>query len=154
MQEMRGESEERKTSLQTTGNLNMDPDKPMKEPFDIEPFKAEQEVIRLTIAQIQKDFGMFGIDVDFPVDMEMVYHDLFRELEYHISDLLSRNVQKVAALLYQIDLDEKTILAAWEAHPDFTHAQVITELIIYRELKKVLFRNYYKQYKLKDLPEE
>jgi hypothetical protein len=60
----------------------------------------------------------------------------------------------MSALLYQIDLDEKTILAAWEAHPEFTHAQVITELIIYRELKKVLFRNYYKQYKLKDLPEE
>lgn len=150
---MRGTRKERKTGLQTPGNLIMYPDKPMKEPFDIEPFKAEQEVIRLTIAQIQKDFGMFGIDVDFPVDMEMIYPDLFRELDYHISNLLTRNVQKLSALLYQIDLDEKTILAAWESHPEFTHAQVITELIIYRELKKVLFRNYYKHYKLKDLPE-
>ncbi len=125
----------------------------MKEPFDIEPFKAEQEVIRLTVAQIKKDFGMFGLDVDFPVNMEMVYHDLSRELEYHISALLARNVQKLSALLYQIDLNEKSIITAWEAHPEYTHAQVITELVIYRELKKVLFRNYYKQYKLKDLPE-
>lgn len=125
----------------------------MKEPFDIEPFKAEQEVIRLTVAQIQKDFGMFGLDVDFPLNMEMVYHDLSRELEYHISALLVRNVQKLSALLYQIDLTEKSIITAWEAHPEYTHAQVITELVIYRELKKVLFRNYYKQYKLKDLPE-
>jgi hypothetical protein len=125
----------------------------MKEPFDIEPFKAEQEVIRLTVAQIKKDFGMFGLDVDFPVNMEMVYHDLSRELEYHISALLARNVQKLSALLYQIDLNEKSIITAWEAHPEYTHAQVITELVIYRELKKVLFRNYYKQYKLKDRPE-
>ncbi len=131
----------------------MYPDKSQNEPFDIEPFKAEQEVIRLTIAQIQKDFGMFGIEVDFPVDMGMVYHDLFSELNYHISDLLSRNVQKLSALLYQIDLNEKSILSAWEAHPEYTHSQVITELIIYRELKKVLFRSYYKNYKLKDLPE-
>jgi len=154
MQKVRGPGQKRKAGLQTQRDIGMYPPDPMKEPFDIEPFKAEHEVIRLTIAQIQKDFGMFGIDVDFPVDMEMVYHDLFRELDYHISDLLSRNVQKVSALLYQIDLNEKAILAAWEAHPEFTHAQVITELIIYRELKKVLFRNYYKQYKLKDLPEE
>ncbi|MFH1121341.1 MAG: hypothetical protein V1775_16095 [Bacteroidota bacterium] len=128
--------------------------KPMKEPFDIEPFKAEQEVIRLTIQQIKKDFSMFGLDVDFPVDMDMIYQDLFRELEYHISGLLTRNVQKLSALLYQIDLNEKTIVKAWEEHPEFTHSQVITELIIYRELKKILFRNYYKNYKLKDLPEE
>ncbi len=132
----------------------MHPDRPLNEPFDIEPFKTENEVIRLTIVQIQKDFAMFGIDVDFPGDMGMVYHDLFRELDFHISGLLSRNVQKLSALLYQIDLNEKTILTAWEAHPEFTHAQVITELIIYRELKKVLFRSYYKNYKLKDLPEE
>ena len=132
----------------------MYPDRIQNEPFDIEPFKTEHEVIRLAIAQIQKDFGMFGIEVDFPGNMELVYNDLFRELDFHISGLLSRNVQKLSALLYQIDLNEKTILTAWEAHPEFTHAQVITELIIYRELKKVLFRSYYKKYKLKDLPEE
>ena len=132
----------------------MNSDKPIRDPFDIEPFKAEQEVIRLTVAQIRKDFGMFGIDIDFPLDMEMVYHDLFRELDYHVSGLLSRNVQKLSTLLYQIDLHEKTILKAWEDHPDYTHAQIIAELIIYRELKKVLFRSYYKNYKLKDLPEE
>jgi hypothetical protein len=126
----------------------------MNEPFDIEPFKNEHEVIRLTINQIKKDFGMFGLDVDFPIDMDMVYHDLFRELDYHISGLLTGNVQKLSALLYQIDLNEKTILKAWEDHPEFTHAQVIAELVIYRELKKVLFRNYYKHYKLKNLPEE
>jgi len=126
----------------------------MNEPFDIEPFKAEESVIRQTISQIQKDFGMFGMDVDFPVNMNCIYEDLFRYLEYHISGLLVTNVNKLMALLYQIDLNEKTIMASWEEHPEFTHAQVIAELVIYRELKKILFRNYYKHYKLKELPEE
>jgi len=124
------------------------------EPFDIEPFKAEHEVIRLTVEQIKKDFGMFGLDIDFPLNMDMVYLDLFRELEYQISGLLASNVQKLSALLYQIDLSEKTILASWEAHPEFTHSQVIAELVIYRELKKILFRSYYKNYKLKDIADE
>ncbi|HOI86399.1 MAG TPA: hypothetical protein PLV51_00920 [Lentimicrobium sp.] len=122
----------------------------MKEPFDVEPFKAREEVIRQTVDQIRKDFAMFGMDVDFPLSMHMVYDDLFTHLEYHLNGLLTGNTQKLMALLYQIDLPEKDILAAWEAHPELSHAQVIAELVIYRELKKVIFRNYYKYYKLED----
>ncbi len=122
--------------------------------FDIEPFKAQEEVIKQTVQQIIKDFAMFGMDVEFPIDMEMVYDNISRQLEGHISDLLGRNVQKLMALLYQIDIPEKNILDSWESHPEFTHAQVITELVIYRELRKVIFRNYYKHYKLPDPPAE
>lgn len=126
----------------------------MKEPFDIEPFKAEAEVIRQTVEQIRKDFAMFGLDVDFPLNMNMAYTELFNQLDFHVSGLLTGNVQKLMALLYQIDIPEKNILKAWEAHPEFSHSQVIAELVIYRELKKVIFRNYYKYYKLDDSPAE
>lgn len=122
--------------------------------FDIESYKNQEAVIRQTVEQIIKDFAMFGMDVDFPLNMEMAYPNIFYQLEGHISDLLSRNVQKLMALLYQIDIPEKNILEAWEGHPEFTHAQVITELVIYRELKKVVFRNYYKNYKLQNPDEE
>jgi len=126
----------------------------MKEPFDIEPFKAEEVVIRQTVAQVKKDFAMFGLDIDFPLNFRMVYDDLFRHVMYHVYNLLSGNLQKLAALLYQIDIGEKEIMEAWQEHPDWTKAEVITELLIYRELKKVLFRSYYKNYKLQDLPEK
>ena len=121
-----------------------------KDSFDIEQFKAKEEVIRQTANQIIKDFAMFGMDVEFPLDMEMAYEQLFYQLEMHISGLLTGNVQKLMALLYQIDISEKEILNAWEKHPEYTHSQVVTELVIYRELKKVIFRNYYKYYKLED----
>lgn len=125
----------------------------MKAPFDIEPFKAEELVIRQTVQQIQKDFGMFGLDIDFPLDFTMVYNDLVRFVGAHIETLLTGNLQKLSALLYQVDIDEKKIVEAWENHPELTRSEVITELLIYRELQKVIFRNYYKNYKLKDLPE-
>lgn len=118
--------------------------------FDIEEFKSQEEVIRQTVNQIIKDFAMFGMDVEFPPDMKMVYPHLFNQLEMHIGGLLTRNVQKLSALLYQIDIPEIQIIKSWEEHPEFTHSQVITELVIYRELKKVVFRNFYKHYKLKD----
>lgn len=119
-------------------------------PFDIEPFKAQEMVIRQTIAQIKKDFNMFGMDVEFPINLKMVYEDLVRYVNYNIDTLLYTNLQKLSSLLYQVDISENEILKAWEEHPEFTKSQVITELLIYRELKKVLFRNYYKEYKLKD----
>lgn len=126
----------------------------MKEPFEVEPFKSDEMVIRQTVQQVQKDFQMFGLDIDFPIDFHMVYHDLWRHVGAHIESLLLINLQKLSALLYQVDIDEHEILKAWEEHPEFTKAEVITELLIYRELKKVLFRNYYKNYKLKDLSDE
>lgn len=126
----------------------------MKDPFDIEPFKAQEMVLRQTVEQIQKDFGMFGLDIDFPMEFNMIYDNLVRYVGYHIETLLVVNTQKLGALLYQIDVGENEIIKAWEEHPEFTKAEVITELLIYRELKKVIFRNYYKNYKLKDLPEE
>ncbi len=125
----------------------------MKVPFDIEPFKAEELVIRQTVQQIKKDFGMFGLDIDFPLNFSMVYNDLVRFVGAHIETLLTGNLQKLSALLYQVDIDEKKIVEAWENHPELTRSEVITELLIYRELQKVIFRNYYKNYKLKDLPE-
>lgn len=124
----------------------------MKEPFDIEPFKAEELVIMQTVKQVQKDFSMFGMEIDFPIDFSMVYDALVKYVGYHVDHLLVTNTQKLSALLYQIDIGEKEIVNAWEKHPEFTRAEVITELIIYRELKKVIFRNYYKNYKLGEIP--
>jgi hypothetical protein len=126
----------------------------MKEPFDIEPFKAEELVIRQTVKQIQKDFAMFGMDIDFPINFSMIYKDLVKYIDSHIETLMYTNVQKLSALLYQVDIGEKEITDAWEKHPEYTRSSVITELLIYRELKKVIFRNYYKNYKLKDNTEE
>ncbi|MGE5382123.1 MAG: hypothetical protein ACM3PX_01705 [Omnitrophica WOR_2 bacterium] len=126
----------------------------MIEPFDIEPYKVQDAIIQQTVAQVQKDFGMFGMDIDFPANFTMAYDNLFRYVGAHIDRLLYTNLSKLSSLLYRTDISEAEIMEAWEKHPEFTKADVITELIIYRELKKVLYRNYYKNYKLKEEPEQ
>ena len=57
---------------------------------------------------------------------------------------------KLLALLYQIDLNDETISKAEDENPDFTRHELIAELIVFRELRKVVYRNYYKQQKGKD----
>lgn len=117
------------------------------ENFDIELYKHRSEVIRQTVVQVVKDFAMFGIDVDFTGNTEMAYSELFIQLSTHIHRLLETDYGKLYALLYQVDLSERKILDSVIEHPEYSYAEVITELVIHRELKKVLLRNYFKTQK-------
>jgi hypothetical protein len=117
------------------------------EEFNIELYKSRADIIRQTVAQVEKDFGMFGIPVMFTGNTEMAYAEMFSQLNIHISDLLQHNFGKLSALLYQIDLGEDKIVEAGREHSDWGLPEVITELVIHRELKKVLLRNYFKNQK-------
>jgi hypothetical protein len=117
------------------------------ENFDIELYKHRTEVIRQTVAQVIKDFAMFGMDIEFTGNTEMAYNELFIQLSQHIGRLIETDYGKLYALLYQVDLSERKILDSVTDHPEFSHAEVITELVIHRELKKVLLRNYFKNQK-------
>jgi hypothetical protein len=114
------------------------------ESFDIEIYKTKTEVIRQTVEQVKKDFTMFGMDIDFTGNTELAYGEMFIQLASHVSHLLEIDPHRLSALLYQVDLGENKIMESTALHPDWALAEVITELIIHRELKKVLIRNYYK----------
>jgi hypothetical protein len=113
--------------------------------FDIELYKHQSEIISQTVQQVQKDFGMFGFEVAFSGNSELAYEEMFRQLSVHITQLLETDYNKLASLLYHIDLGEDKIAHAREQHPEWGIADIVTELVIHRELKKVLMRNYFKQ---------
>jgi len=120
------------------------------EQFDLELYKTRTEVIRQTVAQVEKDFAMFGLEVEFTGSTDLAYSELFAQLSEHIGRLLQTDYGKLSALLYQVDLSERNILEAVATHPEWSHEDIITELIIHRELKKVLLRNYFKNQKAKE----
>jgi hypothetical protein len=114
------------------------------DPLDITLYKGKPEIIRQTLAQVKKDFLMFGMELEFSGDTEMAYAEMFRELNWQVQELFETDSHRLSALLYQIDLGENKILEESARHEDWSLSEVITELIIHRELKKVLIRNYYK----------
>ena len=114
------------------------------ESFDIELYKTKTEVIHQTVEQIKKDFTMFGMDVEFTGNTEMAYDEMFTQLTQFVSHMLEIDSHRLSALIYQVDLGENKILESSTLHPDWSLSEVIAELIIHRELKKVLIRNYYK----------
>ncbi len=139
MQKVRKICPEGKTCLQT-GKIKI-----AVEQFDIELYKHRTDIISQTVRQVQKDFGMFGFDVIFSGNTELAYEEMFRQLAAYILQLLENDYHKLASLLYHIDLGEDHIAIARDQHPDWGLAEVVTELVIHRELKKVLMRNYFRQ---------
>jgi hypothetical protein len=115
--------------------------------FNLEIYKGKTEIILQTAEQIIRDFGRFGIEITFSGDARMAYQELFHQLDVNITYLIENDFGRLYALLYQIDLSESSILAKKREFPDHTDSEILTELIIHRELKKVLTRNYFKKQK-------
>ncbi len=113
--------------------------------INISSYRNRNEIIKQVALQIEKDFAQFGMEVNFSGKIEMAYTELFSQVEEHIADLLVNDYHRLQILLYQIDLSEKKIAQTEYRYPDVPKSKVLTELIIERELKKVLIRNYFKE---------
>jgi hypothetical protein len=55
---------------------------------------------------------------------------------------MNRDIARLFSLLYRIDIDEKTIRNTTDGH-DIAPASTIAEVIIKRELQKVVLRKHY-----------
>ena len=111
---------------------------------EIEKSKLNEQIIRETAQQVVKDFGTFGIDIEFTDNLQFAYDELFGQLKIYIAHLMETNPEKLSALLYQIDLDEKKM-----RNPDtelFHEHEWISEIILEREFVKVLTRHYFKNH--------
>jgi hypothetical protein len=108
----------------------------------------KEAIIHETIAQIQKDFGMYSIEISFDGNIETAYEQLMNKLGAEITNLLAKDKNKLQSILYRIDLSEMIIKNAIRLSlgTDTTtnSTQIIAHEIIVRELKKVLTRNYFK----------
>ena len=113
--------------------------------ISIERYRDRAEIIRQVAAQIEKDFDQFGMEVQFSGDINYAYDELFAQLKEHLIYLLDRDYHRLVLLLYQIDVSEKQIISTELKYPDVPKSDLLTELIIQRELKKVLIRNYFKE---------
>lgn len=119
----------------------------------------KEDIINETIAQIQKDFGMYNINIQFDRNTETAYEQLMDGLTVEVKHLLANDKNKLQSILYRIDLSEIAIKKALQyTLPNNNQSpisnsnmnnfdnqqQVIAHEIIVRELKKVLTRNYFK----------
>ncbi|HKK09653.1 MAG TPA: hypothetical protein VJ939_02400 [Bacteroidales bacterium] len=115
------------------------------EKINTDPYKSRADIIEKTANQVIKDFATFGLEVHFSGDAAMAYNELSIQLYGHITVMVENHIEKLQALLYHIDVNEKAIRRALEEYPDWSYAEIVTEMILQRELKKVAIREYIKE---------
>ena len=103
-----------------------------------------EEIIHLVVNQIVKDFGSFNIDLNFSSQSDDLYSSLQNKLEIEVARIIEEDNTVFKGLLYRIDISEKEIAQYHREMPQNTFATIISQLILHRELKKVLYREYYK----------
>jgi hypothetical protein len=111
---------------------------------DLSKYFNRLDLIKDTANQIIKDFDMFGMEVKFSGNSYNAYEELFDQIEPHIKKLIDFNHSKFMGVLYRIDLNDSQIKNAIEQNSSESFSEIITDLIIKRELQKVVIRNHYK----------
>ena len=110
-------------------------------PPDLSQYHNRLDIIRETAEQLQKDFEFHGEEILFSGNPETAYAELYGQLQKLVGRLLNCDRDKLLSLLYRIDVNES---AAINAASKESPAELITELILDREFRKVLTRHLFK----------
>lgn len=113
---------------------------------DIKEYLNKEKYAELMLLQLQKDMSSVGEDFDI-LEAEQGA-DRYNQIESSLSNRLAHFIQtdpeKLMALLYRIDIPEKTVRRHLESDElAGTIQDRLVYLILKRELMKVLYREHY-----------
>lgn len=116
--------------------------KPVPNQQAIERARNDKELLLETVEQIRKDLGELGISIEFNPSWSDPYDQLMGELVRVLDPILTQKREQFFHLLYRIDISEENVM---NAISDGSGKELdgIAHLILERELKKVLFRNFF-----------
>jgi hypothetical protein len=112
---------------------------------NISLYLKREEIVRETAAQIMKDFGMFGLEITFSGNTQEAYYEIHHQLVARIDSLLERDYNRLLAVLYQVDIQEKDLAKSALELPEYSRIEIIAHQIIVRDLQKVLTRHYFRE---------
>ena len=99
----------------------------------------ENSFLNETVEQLEKDFLMVGVNFDVPKPV-LSYSSLFNFTLHLIDALNEKDSQKILNLLYRIDLSEEIVKDEMQ-QTELSFTKMISEMIVKRELYKVIIRN-------------
>ncbi|MCL3778879.1 hypothetical protein EMN47_00610 [Prolixibacteraceae bacterium JC049] len=117
---------------------------PKIDPNNLEQHLNKAELVQKTAEQITKDFALFGVDFSFSGETLDAYPELLHSLAEKISVLMETDDNRLSSILYQIDIKESELFAPRHELPNHSPIEVMAHQIIFRELKKVIYRQYFK----------
>jgi hypothetical protein len=108
----------------------------------LQQFVLRLDLLKEVVAQLNKDFQLNGFEVNFTGNEQNAYRELSDQLMPVIDYMLEYQTERFWSLLYGIDLNESKVREALFGE-DVNTLQLLTDLILKRELQKVVIRNHY-----------
>jgi hypothetical protein len=111
---------------------------------DLTIYQQQLDLVKSTADQLIKDFEIFGFEIQFSGNNQLAYTELTSQVVPIIGKLINHDYERLLSLMYKIDLNEKEINIIIS---DFSKQETIleiTHLILERELKKVVIKQYFK----------
>ncbi len=121
---------------------------------ELQKASRRNELIVETGYQIQKDFGEFGLDIRFSGNATLFYEELFEQMKGYVEQLMTESMERFMHFLYRIDISQNNIAQYEKEMEEEDLYTVLTELIIHRELKKVITRDFFRQHSQNNDQEE
>ena len=111
--------------------------------MNITPDFNKLEYLNANAEQIKKDFDLFGMEITFSGLEANAYNELLYQISPFISKLIESNYKRLLDLLYRIDVNESKVSALVINPTTGSLAEAISDLIIKRELQKIVIRKNY-----------
>jgi len=104
-----------------------------------EKYRDDEEIIRLTIEQIKKDFGTHFPEPQFSGVKEKLFDELVFQVSEALTAIRQSNPLVLKAILYQVDVRENDIQETFHQPSIYS----LSERIIKREFQKVLTKRFF-----------
>jgi hypothetical protein len=104
-----------------------------------EKFREDEELIRLTIEQLKKDFGTSFPELNLSGQKDKLFHELAVQIAESLVEIRKKNPQLLNGILYRVDVTEKQIEGVKNQKDCF----LLAEILIQREFKKVIIRRFF-----------
>jgi len=105
-----------------------------------EKYREDEELIRLTIVQLKKDFGADFPELEFSGNKKLLFQELSLQLADALKIIKSRNAAVFKSILYRVDVSERETAGL----TDQKNCLALAEVIIQREFKKVIIRRFFR----------
>lgn len=106
-------------------------------------FFKHKEILKLAARQIEKDFAMFSLSIEFDENEKDYFKSICTQINSLVQKEIHGNQNNLMSLLYQIDVSENRIKTYMQQHQDIEMQEVLTQLIVEREIQKVITKIYY-----------
>lgn len=110
---------------------------------ELSAYYSRTDLLEKVVEQVKKDFDWFSFEITFKGKEESPYQELYNQILPLIDELLNDDYPKLMTMLYRIDLDEEFLNRKLKESKQADTDEVITDLIIKRELQKVIIREMY-----------